>query len=467
MKVNAAAKIIGLAAAFMGLTTMVGCATQTANTGSANFSSFLSSVTGDATYQPSTSTVLRAVGTVDSEYRGLATGVTTGDLSTLAAAPAWTIEVSNVLPEMQIGPLNSASTDTTPLQVGNVVLIGLKSAENSASGVAAFNMADGSLLWQNRGIECQNIDADGVAICRQDGGLWTAFNPATGVASAAIDPGFDVAGFAFENGVLYTVGMNGAGNVFAAAGTIAEPTSLWVASAPRTADCIVPGAGGAISLSEQLVAANVGSAGIVVNKETGALVTNSAAGQVSATAGNSYLQQACGESNIKLVSASGVTASVAKEKLATMGLRVGEAQVLATGDELLASTTGATVATPEKQTVTSETLHGQMVVNGVTVVAEIDNTLSGYDAQGNLLWHSEVTLNSNDAVTDGERLVIVSGTDANPAVTAIDLHTGQSLWQRNTLDGLAVNHVAAARTGLFSVNEKVDELAFYPTNLAS
>lgn len=176
-------------------------------------------------------------------------GVVSGDLSRLSQDAAWSLTLGESIEGKRLGPL-FGSEEVQPLQVGNTMIVGLRSSVLNRAGTAAFSMQDGSLLWQDPSLECQAVDLGGALPCRQNSGQWAPFNPAAAAFGEVINPGFAPEAFGFADGVLYSARTNGAGMIEVAAGTVAEPAKLWTVAVPRATEAMVPGQGARITVAD-------------------------------------------------------------------------------------------------------------------------------------------------------------------------------------------------------------------------
>lgn len=252
------------------LTTAAGCAVSQAETLSPtqhrNSTSIFSSVAGVTTSEvtsefPSTTTAQ----VVDGSVTPGVDGRTQGNLADLSQSAAWSIDLGNKIEGMRLGALHG-SDSLAPMQVGNVMLVGLRSSVLNEVGTAAFSMTDGSLLWQDRSLECQRVDVGGAVPCRQNAGEWALFNPAAGVFGPAINPGFVPEAFGFADGVLYSARTNGAGMIEISAGSVAEPFSLWTVTVPRSDEAMIPGSGASITVADTIKVV-MGAAEIELTKD--------------------------------------------------------------------------------------------------------------------------------------------------------------------------------------------------------
>lgn len=258
--------LMGLAAVSL---TAVGCAVSLADTvGEAGhradtsiFSTFAGVTTSEVTSAFASTTSARVV---DGSFLPAVDGALVGDLAGLSQDAAWSLTLNEKIEGMRLGPMYGAET-AAPIQIGNVMLVGMRSSVLNQAGTAAFSMKDGSLLWQDRSLECQRVDLGGALPCRQNSGAWAPFNPQAAAFGEAFNPGFAPEAFGFADGVLYSARTNGAGMIEVAAGTIAEPAKHWTVKVPRSMEAMLPGQGARIEIAENLTVV-MGSAQIEITK---------------------------------------------------------------------------------------------------------------------------------------------------------------------------------------------------------
>ncbi|MEJ5927338.1 hypothetical protein WG915_01750 [Corynebacterium sp. H128] len=271
---NGVVAVVKRGAGLLGLTavlaTAAGCAVSHAETVTSpahrGTDSVFSSVAGQTTSEvtsafPSTTTSQVVTGTVPAN----ADGTTAGDLNGLADNAAWSLTLDKEIDGMRLGPLHGSDT-VAPLQIGDVMLVGLRSSVLNDAGTAAFSMKDGSLLWQDRSLECQRVDLGGALPCRQNSGTWAPFNPSAAAFGTEINPGFVPEAFGFADGVLYSARTNGAGMIEVAAGTPENPAERWTVAVPRAAEAMVPGNGARIEVADT-VKVVMGAAELELSKE--------------------------------------------------------------------------------------------------------------------------------------------------------------------------------------------------------
>ncbi|QGU01939.1 hypothetical protein CKALI_05340 [Corynebacterium kalinowskii] len=292
------AGLVGLAVL---LATAAGCAVSQADTISPtqhrNNTSIFSAVAGVTTSEltsafPSTTSAQVVDGTV----KPAVDGQTEGSLADLSQSAAWSLTLDEKIDGMRLGPMYG-SDSVAPLQVGNVMLVGLRSSVLNEAGTAAFSMTDGSLLWQDRSLECQRVDLGGAVPCRQNAGEWAPFNPGAGAFGPALNPGFAPEAFGFADGVLYSARTNGAGMIEVAAGTVENPAGLWTVAVPRSAEAMIPGEGAAIRVGDT-VKVTMGAAEIELTKDGAPLTATAQAAQPADGAMVVDIEQTIGDTHI-------------------------------------------------------------------------------------------------------------------------------------------------------------------------
>ncbi|QMV85245.1 hypothetical protein HW450_00285 [Corynebacterium hindlerae] len=258
--------MVGLAAVVV---TAAGCAVSRADElpsgAHRSNSSLFSSVAGQTTSEvtsafPSTTSAQ----VMDMAVQPAKDGVVGGDLANLAQDAAWSVAVDEHIDGMRLGPMFGADT-VAPLQIGDVMLVGLKSSVLNQAGTAAFSMRDGALLWQDPSLECQRVDLGGALPCRQNAGEWAPFNPAVAAFGEPLNAGFAPEAFGFADGVLYSARSTGAGAIEVAAGTVEYPAALWTVTVPRAAEAMVPGNGARIVVDDTLKV-TIGAAEIEITR---------------------------------------------------------------------------------------------------------------------------------------------------------------------------------------------------------
>lgn len=293
------ASMLGLVAL---LSTAVGCAVSQADTLSvaqhrtqgSPFGALAGVTTSEltSTYQSTTSARV-----VDSNAVATVDGRTAGELTKLASDAAWSVTLGEKIPGMRLGPF-FGSDSVAPLQVGDIMLVSLRSSVLNNAGTAAFSMVDGSLLWQDRSLECQRVDLGGAVPCRQNSGFWAPFNPHAGAFGTAINPGFAPEAFGFADGVLYTARTNGAGMIEVAAGTVENPAEHWVISVPRANEAMIPGNGARIKVSDT-IKVTIGAAEIELTKQGQSLAPEATLAQPESGAMVVDIEQTVGDTHIK------------------------------------------------------------------------------------------------------------------------------------------------------------------------
>ncbi|AKK03066.1 hypothetical protein [Corynebacterium epidermidicanis] len=265
---HAGLRFLGGLAVLAGVAAVAGCAVSNADTlttphrGGSIFSSVAGTTTSDVTSTFPSSTTSQVV---RGDLPALQDGTTGGNLAALSPNAQWTLNVQDALPGLRLGPLYGA-TDTDPIQIGDVIVVGLHSSVLNSAGSAAFSMTDGSLLWQDRSLECQAVDLGGALPCRQNKGQWAPFNPSTATFGEAINPGFAPEAFGFADGILYSARSTGAGELQVAAGTVAQPAASWTVTVPRTAEATVAGTASNITVAADAVDVQLGAATIELTK---------------------------------------------------------------------------------------------------------------------------------------------------------------------------------------------------------
>lgn len=243
--------ILGLAAIAV---TAAGCAVSYADTTAPVAHRATPSILGSLTGVTTSAVTSALPSTTSSQLMAVSAqahvdGVTSGNLANLSQDAAWSLTLNEDIEGKRLGPLFGTES-IAPFQVGDAMVVGLRSSVLNQAGTAVFSMRDGSLLWQDPSLECQRVDLGGALPCRQNSGAWAPLNPTAAVFGDAIDPGFSPEAFGFADGVLYSARTTGAGMIEVAAGTVAEPALYWTVLVPRAAEAMIPGQGAAITVGD-------------------------------------------------------------------------------------------------------------------------------------------------------------------------------------------------------------------------
>lgn len=405
---------------------------------------------------------------VDSQMPLFSDGVTAADLTQVDQAQ-WTINLGEVIPGAQLGNLGARQTGTdeltAPIQVGDVMLVGLKSSHTEDAGVAAFSMADGSLLWQDRSLECNRVDVGGALLCRHNNGSWMPFNPARNAGGDAIDPGFAPEAFTFRDGVLYTAGQRANGDLAIAAGSLLNPTELWDVTIPRAAECIAPGEGASMEVSGDRVVATVGVAGGAVSV-AGEVLTPLATGTAQyPISGGGFLSKPCGGEDIQLLGAGNeVLRTLPAADVVIPGVRMAgnENHTLISAAALIDGLNGADVATFAAPAIATSTLRASQIIGDVTIVYGLDDTLVGYGPDNVELWRTPLHVLTTPAVTNGNFITYVAEVAGAPALVTLDVHTGAIVRQQEKVAGdVAPSQIQSARAGFFAYDSQAGTISYY------
>ncbi|MDU0477642.1 hypothetical protein QVA66_00110 [Staphylococcus chromogenes] len=339
-----------------------------------------------------TSQVVRA------DAQAFADGKTAGNLAALSPNAQWSVDVKDALQGLRLAPL-FGDDDIAPIQIGDVMVVGLNSSVLNAAGTAAFSMRDGSLLWQDRSLECQRVDLGGALPCRQNNGAWAPFNPGTGVFGDAINPGFIPETFGFADGVLYSARTTGAGELQVAAGTVDKPASAWTTTVARSAEASMPGKGAEITVGER-IDVRLGAAEIELTK-AGQPLTNEAH---------------------------------------------------AATDHLVRDIDGVAV---------NRALSIQEQAGDVLVVNTADDKLVGVK-DGIVLWSVNARVAHKSTVNDGKSITFVAGTDHGNVITTVSAADGTILDQRSIVAEAAMpKAIQSAAHGIFHVDSQFSKIAYY------
>ncbi|MDO4911168.1 MAG: PQQ-binding-like beta-propeller repeat protein [Corynebacterium sp.] len=319
-----------------------------------------------------------------------------------------------------------------PIQVGNTVVLNTTDG-HTQTGVLALSAANGDVLWQDRALSCTSVDVGGSLICSKNGEGYAPYDMDNGTVGSVINPGFEPSSFLYHEGVLYSVGTNGTGAILVAAGTPAEPSSLWSAQVARPADLVdASGLQTSLELSDTALIATVGSASATLNPATGATIS----------VGPKLLQQG-------LVSASEAS-SVVEPGLRQVATT--NHSVILTDDTLRTGSAGVTVDLVHPANTSS--LHGSVILDSVSLVYGSDDVLSAYTPEGVHLWDYSVRLASGGVVTDGEVLYI-SGVNG---VVVLDLATGA---EKSTIPGGTGTSISAGRGGILQLSNAKGTLNYF------